>query len=387
VSAAARPTGALSGSRPVHVIGVGLHPYRRSTDTPYVHLGLTAVRAALDDAGIGWNDVDSATTATVNVGFAAGRTMLRYLGATGIPMQQVENASASGSTALRLACLEVATGISDVALAVGVDKVALPNMAPTKTGISDLVGSRMLPFTHFALLADAYLHRWDLPPEVLGRVAVKNHANGSANPAAQRQKVRTLDEVMAEPIAGALTRLQGCPVGEGAAAVLVASPDAMERLSVDPGRSPRVRASVARSEQPVAPGENWDIALTRATTRAALGQAGIGPDELDVVEVHDAFSIEELLYLEAMGLCAEGEAGPLLEAGAWDIGGRCAISASGGLLAMGHPLGPTGVGQVAEITRQLRGEAGSRQHPGAQVGLAHMVGVGAVCVVHVLSRT
>lgn len=383
----AAPTRGLAALRPVHVIGVGLHPYQRGSETTYVELGLTAVRAALDDAGIAWTSVDSATTATVNVGFAAGRTMLRYLGATGIPMQQVENASASGSTAFRLACLEVATGVSEVALAVGVDKLALPNMAPTKTGVSDLVGSRMLPFTHFALLADAYLHRWDLDPEVLGRVAVKNHANGAANPAAQRQKVRTLDEVMAEPIAGVLTRLQGCPVGEGAAAVLVASPEAIERLGSDPARCPRVRSSVARSERPVGPGENWDITLTRETTRAALDEAGVGPDQLDVVEVHDAFSIEELLYLEAMGLCPEGEAGPLLEAGAWDIGGRCAVSASGGLLAMGHPFGPTGVGQVVEITRQLRGEAGSRQQPGADLGLAHMVGVGAVCVVHVLSRS
>jgi acetyl-CoA acetyltransferase len=370
--------------RPVHVVGIGLHRYQRATDTPYVSLGLDAVRAALEDASLPWDAVDSAITSTVNVGFAAGRTMLRYLGATGIPMLQVENASASGSTAFRLACLEVATGVSEVVLAVGVDKVALPNMAPTKTGVTDLVASRMLPFTHFALLADAYLHRWDLPPEVLGQVAVKNHANGAANPAAQRQKVRTLEEVMAEPIAGPLTRLQGCPVGEGAAAVLVASPEAIERLAIEPRRCPRVRASVARSEQPVAPGENWDIALTTATTRAALDQAGIDASELDVVEVHDAFSIEELLYIEAMGLCAPGESGPLLRAGAWNIGGRCAVSPSGGLLAMGHPLGPTGLGQVAEITRQLRGEAGERQQPGARLGLAHMVGVGAVCVVHVL---
>ena len=168
--------------------------------------------------------------------------------------------------------------------------------------------------------------------------------------------------------------------------MLVASPDAIERLAAAPARSARVLSSVARREQPVAPGENWDIALTRDTTRAALEQAGVGPDQLDVVEVHDAFSIEELLYLEAMGLCREGEAGPLLEAGTWDIGGRCAVSASGGLLAMGHPLGPTGLGQVVEITRQLRGEAGSRQQPDAGLGLAHMVGVGAVCVVHVLGR-
>jgi acetyl-CoA acetyltransferase len=131
---------------------------------------------------------------------------------------------------------------------------------------------------------------------------------------------------------------------------------------------------------------NADAELTRKTTKEALDAAGIGPEELDVIELHDAFSIEELLYAEAMGLCAEGEAAERLERGEFDIGGKHAISPSGGLLAMGHPIGPTGVGQICEIVRQLRDEAGDRQHPGARIGLAHMVGVGAVCVVHVLQR-
>ena len=386
----------LSDLRPVHVVGVGLHPYQRASEQTYVDLGLTAVRAALDDVGTtdeagaegtarAWRTVESAYVATVNVGFAAGRTMLRYLGATGIPMAQVENASASGSTAFRLACMEVASGLADVALAVGVDKVALPNMAPTKTGVRDLLGARLLPFNHFALLADVYLHRWDLDPAILGLVAVKNHRNGAANPAAQRRKVRTLEDVMAEPIAGVLTRLQGCPVGEGAAAVVVASEEGIDRLGLDASRAVRVLSSAARSEEPVPAGTNWDTELTGATARQALTEAQVDPGELDVIEVHDAFTIEELLYLEAMDVCEPGQAGPLLAEGAWDIGGRCAVSPSGGLLAMGHPLGPTGLGQVAEVTRQLRGEAGTRQHPGARLGLAHMVGVGAVCVVHVLA--
>ena len=375
----------LDEHRAVYVVGVGLHRYQRPSDTTYVELGLTAVRAALGDAGVPWGDVDVAYTADVNIGFAAGRTMLRYLGTTGIPMAQVENASASGSTAFRLACQDVATGVAEVALAVGVDKVALPNLALTKTGLHDLLGGRLMPVTHFALLADHYMQRWGLDPEVLGVVAVKNHRNGAANPFAQRQKVRTLDDVMGEePMSGTLTRLQCCPVGEGAAASLVASAEAIEALGLDPARAVRVRSSVAASERRYAPGRNWDTELTGETVGRALDQAGVRPDQLDVVELHDAFTIEELLYLEAMGLCGPGEAGPMLLEGAWDIGGRCAVSPSGGLLAMGHPLGPTGVGQVAEITSQLRGEAGARQQPGARFGLAHMVGVGAVCLVHVL---
>jgi acetyl-CoA acetyltransferase len=369
----------------VYVVGVGLHRYQRATDIPYVELGLHATRAALGDAGLLWGNVDVAYTATVNVGFAAGRTMLRYLGTTGTAMAQVENASASGSTAFRLACDDVAAGTAEVALAVGVDKVALPNLALAKTGLLDLLGGRLMPVTHFALLADHYLRHWGLEPEVLGAVAVKNHRNGAHNPFAQRQKVRTLDDVMGEePLSGTLTRLQCCPVGEGAAAALVASEEAIEALGVDPARAVRVRASVATSERRYAPGRNWDTELTGETVARALREAEVDVNELDVVELHDAFTVEELLYLEAMGLCEPGAAGPLLLEGAWDVGGRCAVSPSGGLLAMGHPLGPTGVGQVAEVATQLRGEAGVRQQPDARLGLAHMVGVGAVCVVHVL---
>jgi acetyl-CoA acetyltransferase len=148
----------------------------------------------------------------------------------------------------------------------------------------------------------------------------------------------------------------------------------------------RVLASAARSEVPSGT-VNQDVALTKMTTHEAYEQCGVSPAEIDVVELHDAFSIEELLYVEAMGFCGDGEAVGQLEAGAFDIGGRHAVSPSGGLIAMGHPLGPTGAGQVVEIVRQLRQEAGSRQQPNARTGLAHMVGIGPVCLVHILQRS
>ncbi len=156
--------------------------------------------------------------------------------------------------------------------------------------------------------------------------------------------------------------------------------------STSRSRAIRVIGSVAQSERLYEPGQTVIVELTRETVARAYAQAKVRPEELDVVEVHDAFSIEELLYTEALGLCGEGEGARYLASGATDIGGDCAVSPSGGLLAMGHPFGPTGVGQIAEITRQLRGEAGSRQQPNARVGLAHMVGVGQVCVVHVLTN-
>ena len=371
--------------RPVYIVGIGLHPYQRLSETPYVELGLAAVREALADAGLAWSEVESAYVGTGLLGLAPGRPALRHLGASGLAITQVENASASGSTALRQASLEVASGVCDVALALGVDKplgsgLVLPR---AETGIEELTGP-FVPATHFALLAVEYMARSGATAEQLAAVAVKNHRNGAHNPFAQRRRERSLEEVLKSPIAGPLTRLQCCPVGEGAAALLVASEDAIEDLRLDAGRAVRVLASVTRTERIYPPGVDTDAALTRESVLRAYDEAQIGPDDLDVVELHDAFSVEELLYLEAMELCPEGGAAAAIAAGDFDIGGRCAVSASGGLLAMGHPIGPTGAGQAVELTRQLRGEAGVRQQPRARHGLAHMVGLGAVCVVHVL---
>jgi len=370
--------------RPVSVVGVGLHPYQRPSATPYTALGVHAVRAALADARLAWTEVESAYTGTATTAIGLSRLMYRHLGSTGIPMTQVENASASGSTAFRQACIDVASGLVDVAIAVGVDKPSAIKMPQGAAGVRSLTGNRLVPFSHFALLANRYIHDHGATPEQFATVAVKNSRNGALNPNAQRRKARTLEEVLAPPqISGPLTRLQCCPIGEGAAAAIVASDDAITRLELDASRAVRVLSSASRSET-VYRDENFDAALTCETTEAALRDAGVGPEELDVVELHDAFTVEELLYVEAMDLAPAGGAAAQLAEGQFDIGGRVAVSASGGLLAMGHPIGPTGLGQVCEITTQLRGDAGPRQHPGARIGLAHMVGIGAVCVVHVL---
>ncbi|WP_316154222.1 thiolase family protein [Cupriavidus sp. BIC8F] len=381
---------ALTTLRPVYVIGIGFHRYQPLSETPYVQLGLTAARAALADAGVPWEGVQSAYVATALLPMAAGRPMLRHLGATGIPIVHIENASASGSAAFRQACLEVATGLTDMSLALGVDKPRTqgrPERAEHQTGIASLADDAIVPFTHFALLADAYAHRNRVAVEDIALVAVKNHRNGARNPFAQRQKARTLDEILAgKPIAGSFTALQCTPVGEGAAAVIVASEAALRRYGVDPGRAVRVLASAAGSQRVYDDPARYDTLLTQETVHRALADAGVSPRQLDVVELHDAFTVEELEYLEAIGVCDEGHAMPLLKEGAFDVGGRCAVSPSGGLIAMGHPIGPTGIGQVGEIVRQLRHEAGDRQQASARYGLAHMVGLGAVCYAHVLAR-
>ena len=375
----------ISDLRPVYVVGIGFHPYQYASETPYVALGLRAIREALTDAQIPWEAVESSYVATALLGMAVGRPMLRHLGALGKPLVHIENASASGSTAFRHACIEVAAGISDVALAIGVDKRPNEKIFRSSTGVPNLADDAIVPFTHFAMLTDEYASRHRIDPNDIALVAVKNHANGAKNPNAQRQKVRTLDEVLKRPISGTITALQCTPVGEGAAAVIIASEDGIRRLGIDPNRAIRVASSAAGSEK-AGNNLNPDTALSFETMSRAMREAQITPKELDIIELHDAFSVEELLYAEATGVCEPGQFIPLLKEGAWNIGGRCAISPSGGLFAMGHPIGPTGVGQVGEIVRQLRGEAGERQHKGAKTGLAHMVGVGAVCYVHVLSK-
>lgn len=374
----------LSELRPVYVVGVGFHPYQHFSETPYVALGLRAIREALGDAGITWESVESTYVAQALLGMAVGRPMLRHLGARGKPLVHIENASASGSTAFRHACIEIASGISDVALAIGVDKPSKPVRA--STGIPSLADDSIVPFTHFALLTDEYAHKHGVKSRDIALVAVKNHANGAKNPNAQRQKVRSLEEVLGgKPISGSLTALQCTPVGEGAAAVIVASEEGIKRLGIDAGRAIRVASSAAGSEK-AGNSLNPDTALSFETMARAINEAQTTPDKLDIIELHDAFTVEELLYAEATGICKPGHFIPMLKEGAWDIGGRNAISPSGGLIAMGHPIGPTGVGQIGEITKQLRGESGERQHKGAKTGLAHMVGVGAVCYVHVLSK-
>lgn len=370
----------------VYVVGIGLHPYQFPSDTPYTHLGLTAVRAALADAGIDWKQVQSAYVGTTSIGMAAGRVMFRHLGSTGLAVTQVENASASGSFAFRQACMEVAHGISDVVLAMGVDKHGDGRRAANKDGLERLSDTATIPAVKFALMARSYLRERGAGMEAMAKVAVKNHGNASLNPYAQFRKPRTLEQVLASPkVAGDLTVQQCCPRGEGAAAVLLVSGRALKRLGLDARRCVRVRASVANSERDETVYGQGPIDLVRSSAQAALDQAGIAPTQLDLLELHDAFSVEELLYSEAIGVCAPGEGAAYLERGDSRIGGRCAINASGGLIGMGHPLGPTGIGQIAEITRQIRGEAEGRQHPNARWGMAHMIGLGSVAVAHVLS--
>ena len=377
----------LNDMRPVYVIGVGMHKYQFASDTLYIDMGLTAVRGALSDAGIEFPQIESAYIGCTGIGMAAGRIMFNHLGSTGLACTQVENASASGSSAFQMAVLEVAAGRRDVALAVGVDKYGDQVRAVAKEKVNRLSDTASIPLVKYAIMAEYLKKEKGLSADDLARVASKNHTNASKNPFAQFQKPRSVEQVLASTlVAGTTTSLMCCPRGDGAAAAIVASEDAIRRLGINGGKPIRVTASVLQSERPQVGREIPSVTLAQRVAEMAYAEAGITPDALDVVELHDAFSIEEILYTETFGLAPKGEGQHFLRDGGSAIGGKCCVNSSGGLIGQGHPLGPTGLGQIHEITRQLRGENGERQQPDAKTGMAHMIGLGSISIAHILQK-
>lgn len=377
----------LKEMQPVYVIGVGMHKYQFASDTRYIDMGLTAVRAALDDAGISFPDVESAFIGCTGIGMAAGRIMLNHLGSTGLACTQVENASASGSSAFQQSIIEVAAGRRDVSIAIGVDKNGDQLRAAQKEQVNRLSDTANIPLVKYAIMAEYLKKKNGLSSDDLARVAAKNHTNASKNPFAQFQKPRTAEQILASTlVAGTTTSLMCCPRGEGAAAAIVASENAIKKLGISGGKPVRVTASTLQSEKPQIGREIPSVTLAQDVAEQAYSEAGIKPADLDVVELHDAFAIEEILYSETFGLAPKGSGHKFLSDGGSAIGGQCCINSSGGLIGQGHPLGPTGLGQIHEITKQLRGENGARQQPDARIGMAHMIGLGSIAIAHILQR-
>jgi acetyl-CoA acetyltransferase len=374
--------------RRVAVIGVGLHAYGKWPDKKPKQLAETAIHGALQSAGLSWQDMQSAWCGHTSLGMTAGARLFAPLGQTGLSITNVENASATGSYAFRGAYLEVANGEFDIALALGIDMMprrpeAPKSEAPKSEAPKDSKPRPpTAPMLKFAEDARAHMAKYGTTIDQLAQVSVKQHWNAARNPYAQYQEEVTLAQVhAAREVVAPLTVLHCCPFGDGAAAAIVASEDAVKRLGI--ANPVWVAASVSRST--VAGEQLTD--LTAATAKLAYERSGIGARELGMVELHDAATIEEIQYAESLGLCAEGQGGKLVEEGATALTGRIPINSSGGLLGMGHPFGPTGLGQIAEIYWQLRGEAGKRQIPAQPTtGLAHMVGLGGTCVVHIFKR-
>jgi acetyl-CoA acetyltransferase len=377
-------------ARRVFVVGVGMHPFGNE-GIPATDMGYVAGVAALDDAGIDFPEVGALYNGYIGGGMMTGVHLAKDLGLTGLPVTHVENASATGSTAFGEAVHAVAGGRTDVAMALGFDDMnrmgGLGRSGRGGLGAEDV----MLPAAFFAMWATRRMHEVGTSVETFAAIAAKNWNHARENPMAQRRADHevTVEEVLASTmISYPHTSKMACAAGGGAAAAIVASEEVARRLG---GPMIEVVASQQRSETyteghvflgaVIGPSQ-----MTRDTAADAYEQAGLGPNDLDMVQVHDAFPVEELVYYELLGICGDGEGDKLVVTGETSLGGRIPFSTDGGLTARGHPGGPTGLAQIHETVLQLRGGAGPRQVEGARTGLCHMAGAGSVCVVHILQR-
>lgn len=372
----------------VFIAGVAMTPFGRHDDLSMQDLAQAAVLGALADAEITNDRIQAMYNANVYGGMVLGQVLMRDLGITGPALYNVENACASGATAVHLACQALRLGVYDTVLVWGVEQLTQlgGGMIPLqrndyKTELYALQGMT-LP-TVYALRGTRYLHERGEGPEILAQVAVKNRAHGVRNPLAQQRKAVTVEEVLqSRPVAEPLTLLQCCPsMVDGAAAVVLTT---MRPAAARP--AVRILGSAVQSGRIEEGCDNiLDAEITARTARLAYEQAGLGPRDIDVVELHDAFTIAELLYYEALGLAEPGGSAAMLRRGDTALGGRVPVNPSGGLLAKGHPLGATGVAQIVEVVWQLEGRADGRQVERARTGLTQCTGGGIAGVDHAAS--
>ena len=372
------------------VAGIGMVRFNRYPDRSGAHLARDAGLLALRDAGITLADVDEAFVGYIQPAAMIGIKAVKELGLTGLPVTHIENASATGLVAFREAAWAVASGRAEVAMALAFDKMTdmARNASSRGTG-RDQLDSTILPAAYFALWAQRRMHDHGTRPEHFAAIAAKNWNHGALNPLSHRRPDHTVtvEEVLAsQMVAEPLTAMMACPADDGAACAIVASTDWVRRHHPD-RRIVRPVSSALQSEA-YSPGHTFlgpvvgPATMSRATAQQAYHEAGLGPDDIDLALCHDAFANEELEYYELLGFCAEGEGERLLDANDTALGGRIPFNTDGGLIARGHPGGPTGLAMVHEIVTQLRGEAGDRQVVGARRALAHLVGGGSVCTVN-----
>lgn len=383
----------------VEIAGVGMHPFGRFPERNLKDLARVATIRALEDARLGIKDIDAVYSANSLGGVLTGQeqirgqTVMREVGIEGVPIVNVENACASGSTALREAILSVRAGVADCVLVVGFEKMFIDDRDATLNALRsaadlDVVAGLGLQFTAvYAMRLRKLIDEGALTLDDLVDVSVKSHDNGSRNPYAQYQKPVTAEEVVSSRrIADPLTLLMCSSICDGAAAVVVTrtgvvDPDGRPRVAV---RASALRSGETRDNEPMA-------SVATLCAQEAYEESGVGPDDLNVLEVHDAMAPGELLYYEQLGLCDEGESGRLLRSGETSFGGTRVVNPSGGLSSRGHPVGATGLAQIAELTWQLRGAAGPRQADDARLALAQnsggwLEGESAACNVHILER-
>jgi acetyl-CoA acetyltransferase len=392
----------------VWIVGTAMTPFGKFRDRDVLDLATTAVFDALDDASLAMSDVQTMAVGSQFEMFTLGQRLQQQTGQYGIPVYNVHNACATGATALRAAIMEIRAGEADVALAVGAESMttsAVPMAIPrydkdtyTPQGrrgevmmTEGMLGTGQM-FGVFAEVGLDYAREHDgVGFEQFAKVAEKNHAHAALNPLAQYRDVYSLEQIMgAEMLSYPNTLLMACPVGDGAAACVVVSEKRLRTLDPDVRRrAVKISASVLTTD-PYTPTTEIlpDVnTLTRNAADKAYETAGVGPADLDLVELHDCFATAELVHYDNLRLCEPGGAGEFIDSrGPWRDG-TTPVNVSGGLLSKGHPIGATGVANVFEVATQLRGEAGDRQIPNAKVGLAHVIGLGSACGVHILERS
>ncbi len=382
----------------VYVVGVGLHPFGRFPDSTFEDLTRVAVSSALEDAGISFSAIEAAFIGNVSSGLYDARRVIQQFGWTGIPITRLVQASASGSATFREAYLMVAHEVWQIALVVGFEKMEkglLPGSVGAMTGRHhlDVLGLDAIP-ARVALEMKKRMERFGESPEMFAQVAVQASECAALNPNAHYRVRHSIQEVLqSRMISEPLTLYQCCPTSDGAAAVVLCN--GVKARQYGMSRSVRVIGWAAGSPDytDYVGGPGSDIggdfkgqSLTRRLVRTAYERAGVGPEDIRVAQVHDPFTLASLVGVESLGLCQEGEVGEWFMAGKTHIHGKVAVNTDGGLLCKGHPLGASGVAQIAEVVRQLRGEASPRQVPGSpRVGLTHSSGAGMINI-HIFQK-
>src|SRR5947208_1799502 len=393
----------------VFILGINMTKFGKHPDKDTVDLGAQAARAALKDGGVTMKEMGILAAGNLMGAGGIGQQLQKQIGQTGIPVYNVSNACATGATALRTVVMAVKAGECDMGLAVGVEKLAGAGLLgaggqPKKdkeewepagrvgavTNIDGRIGTNTMPGV-FAQVGMEYGHRYGGTSfELFAKISEKNHAHSTLNPLAAYSKKFTLDEIMNDVmIAYPNTRPMCSANCDGSAAAVVVSDAKLRSLDPDQRRRAiKVSASVLTTDPwqeacQILPDVNT---LTRNAAEQAYAQAGVAPEDLDLVELHDCFATAELVHYDNLMLCAPGEAVPFFESGATWRDGATPVNVSGGLESKGHPIAATGIANVWEVATHLRGEAGDRQIEGATVGLAHVIGLGSACGVHILEK-
>jgi acetyl-CoA acetyltransferase len=396
----------------VWILGISMTKFGKHPDKDTVDLAAEAARGALADGGVSMKEMQVLAAGNLMGGGGLGQQLQKQIGQTGIPVYNVANACATGATALRVAYMAVKAGEADLGIAVGVEKLAGAGLLGSGgsrksdkdtwtpsgrygavTTVDGRIGTETMPGV-FAQIGMEYLHKQhydDTPFELFARISEKNHAHSTLNPLAAYTKRMTVEEIMGDVmIAYPNTRPMCSANCDGAAAAVVVSDAKLKTLSKEQQRrAVKIAASVLTTDPweeacQILPNVNT---LTRNAATTAYEKAGVGPDDLDLVELHDCFATAELVHYDNLKLCEPGGAVDFFQSGATWRDGKTPVNVSGGLESKGHPIAATGIANVWEVCHHLRGEAGDRQIEGAKVGLAHVIGLGSACGVHILEKS